>query len=145
MDLNKAIAPLCVKGCGFYGSQENKNMCSKCYKEYLKSEFIAKNEAKALNLDKNLTPCESSIASDSRSTETTSNFATSGSGVKNRCKNCRKKIGLTGFECRCGYTFCGMHRYPKEHRCSFDYKKADREILVKQNPLVNGDKLADRI
>ncbi len=28
----------------------------------------------------------------------------------NRCTQCSKKVGLTGFGCRCGGTFCSMHR-----------------------------------
>ena len=28
-----------------------------------------------------------------------------------RCFSCNKKIGLTGFRCRCQYTFCSAHRY----------------------------------
>ena len=27
-----------------------------------------------------------------------------------RCFSCNKKIGLTGFRCRCQYTFCSAHR-----------------------------------
>lgn len=152
MGLSKAMAPLCVKGCGFYGCQENKNMCSKCYKEFLKAE-ITKDEPKTVNMDKNLLP---NMPSDSTSGETKSDilrFEPGGSGesggsspsVKNRCKNCNKKIGLMGFRCRCGEMFCGVHRYPKEHFCTFDFKKADRELLAKQNPLINGDKLSERI
>ena len=34
------------------------------------------------------------------------------SGKKNRCQECRKKVGLTGFPCRCGGLFCGLHRDP---------------------------------
>ncbi|CAB4269751.1 unnamed protein product [Prunus armeniaca] len=30
--------PMCAKGCGFYGCVENKNMCSKCYKDHVKQE-----------------------------------------------------------------------------------------------------------
>jgi len=42
-----------------------------------------------------------------------------------RCqlKSCNKKIGYTGYSCHCGLTFCAIHRFPKEHACSHDYKK----------------------
>merc|ERR1711963_1307758 len=30
---------------------------------------------------------------------------------KNRCLSCKKKVGLTGFTCRCGGLFCSIHRY----------------------------------
>ena len=29
---------------------------------------------------------------------------------KSKCWICKKKIGILGFECRCGYTFCEDHR-----------------------------------
>jgi hypothetical protein len=29
----------------------------------------------------------------------------------NRCTQCSRKVGLTGFGCRCGGTFCSAHRY----------------------------------
>lgn len=32
-------------------------------------------------------------------------------GGAKRCGQCKKKVGLTGFDCRCGIVFCGMHRY----------------------------------
>ena len=53
-----------------------------------------------------------------------------------RCWSCKKKIGLTGFKCRCGYVFCGTHRYAEAHACDFDHKALGREILTKNNPLV---------
>jgi hypothetical protein len=31
--------------------------------------------------------------------------------AKNRCWTCNKKIGITGFQCRCNYVFCAAHRY----------------------------------
>nr|GMC67609.1 zinc finger A20 and AN1 domain-containing stress-associated protein 4 [Ipomoea batatas]GMD69783.1 zinc finger A20 and AN1 domain-containing stress-associated protein 4 [Ipomoea batatas]GME14149.1 zinc finger A20 and AN1 domain-containing stress-associated protein 4 [Ipomoea batatas] len=61
--------------------------------------------------------------------------------VKNRCSACRKKVGLTGFRCRCGVTFCGVHRYPEIHGCSFDFKALGREAIAKANPLVKAEKL----
>ena len=59
----------------------------------------------------------------------------------NRCFTCNKRVGLTGFKCRCEYVFCGSHRLPEEHHCNFDYKTAGREQLTKNNPLVVPAKL----
>merc|ERR1712066_1049496 len=39
---------------------------------------------------------------------------------KNRCASCKKKVGLTGFACRCGGMYCGIHRYSDKHNCTFD-------------------------
>merc|ERR1711892_793480 len=33
-----------------------------------------------------------------------------GKKKKNRCIACKKKVGLTGFPCRCGGLFCSIHR-----------------------------------
>lgn len=53
---------------------------------------------------------------------------------KNRCWECKKKVGLTAIECRCGYVFCNSHRYADQHACSFDFKAADRAELARRNP-----------
>lgn len=50
-----------------------------------------------------------------------------------RCYACNKKIGLTGFQCQCGYFFCSLHRYAEDHACTFDHKARGREILAKQS------------
>nr|TKS04537.1 zinc finger A20 and AN1 domain-containing stress-associated protein 9-like [Populus alba] len=55
-------------------------------------------------------------------TTSTATAVASTSKVKNGCECCNKKVGLMGFECHCGSTFCGVHRYPKEHSCTFDFK-----------------------
>ncbi|XP_064471341.1 AN1-type zinc finger protein 5-like isoform X2 [Ornithodoros turicata] len=60
---------------------------------------------------------------------------------KNRCQMCRKKVGLTGFLCRCGGLFCSLHRYSNEHSCTFDYKELGAQEIRKNNPLVVGDKI----
>ena len=44
-----------------------------------------------------------------------------------RCVSCKKKVGLLGFHCRCGGTFCEKHRYSDKHDCSFDYKTHGRD------------------
>ncbi|KAJ9599016.1 hypothetical protein L9F63_010473 [Diploptera punctata] len=46
-----------------------------------------------------------------------------GKKKKNRCAVCRKKVGLTGFECRCGGLYCAVHRYSDKHNCTFDYRE----------------------
>lgn len=48
-----------------------------------------------------------------------------------RCYCCNKKVGFTGIECRCGFVYCGTHRYPDQHSCTFDFKTHDRENLQK--------------
>jgi len=58
-----------------------------------------------------------------------------------RCWTCNKKIGLTGFKCRCDYFFCTNHRYSDQHNCPFDYKKLGREQVAKANPLVQAAKI----
>mmetsp|Transcript_36843 Transcript_36843/g.106215 ORF Transcript_36843/g.106215 Transcript_36843/m.106215 type:complete len:320 (+) Transcript_36843:87-1046(+) len=50
-----------------------------------------------------------------------------------RCFTCNKKIGLTGFQCQCGYFFCSAHRHAEDHACTFDHKARGREILAKQS------------
>merc|ERR1711966_586873 len=50
---------------------------------------------------------------------------------------CRKKIGLTGFECRCGMVFCSIHRYSDAHACTFDYKALARDQLDAANPVIS--------
>ncbi|XP_057482798.1 zinc finger A20 and AN1 domain-containing stress-associated protein 5-like [Actinidia eriantha] len=59
----------------------------------------------------------------------------------NRCSGCRRKVGLTGFRCRCGDLFCSEHRYSDRHDCSFDYKAAGREAIARENPVVRPAKI----
>ncbi|XP_064030969.1 AN1-type zinc finger protein 5-like [Pogoniulus pusillus] len=60
---------------------------------------------------------------------------------KNRCFSCRKKIGLTGFDCRCGHLFCAIHRYSDMHSCPYDYKAEAAEKIRKENPVVVAEKI----
>lgn len=61
---------------------------------------------------------------------------------KNRCATCRKKLGLTGFDCRCGGQFCSIHRYSDKHNCSFDYKALGEKEISGNNPVVMAQKVA---
>uniref|UniRef100_A0A3P9IFV8 Zinc finger, AN1-type domain 5b n=1 Tax=Oryzias latipes TaxID=8090 RepID=A0A3P9IFV8_ORYLA len=60
---------------------------------------------------------------------------------KNRCFMCRKKVGLTGFDCRCGNVFCGIHRYSDKHSCPYDYRAEAAAKIRKENPMVVADKI----
>jgi type IV secretory pathway VirB10-like protein len=60
---------------------------------------------------------------------------------KNRCGTCKKKVGLTGFMCRCGGLYCGLHRYSDKHECTFDYKELAQEQIRKANPVIVAQKV----
>ncbi|KAF8654556.1 hypothetical protein HU200_061751 [Digitaria exilis] len=59
----------------------------------------------------------------------------------NRCHSCRKRVGLTGFRCRCGELFCGAHRYSDRHDCCYDYKGVARDAIARENPVVRAAKI----
>lgn len=60
---------------------------------------------------------------------------------KNRCLTCKKRVGLTGFQCRCNGLFCTTHRYSDMHDCPFNYKEMAQEQIRKNNPVVVGQKI----
>jgi len=61
---------------------------------------------------------------------------------KSRCLTCKKKLGLTGFTCRCGDLFCSLHRYSDMHDCSFDYNAMGKKEIRENNPQIVAEKVA---
>lgn len=61
---------------------------------------------------------------------------------KNKCHTCKKKLGLTGFSCRCGGQFCSLHRYSDKHECNFDYKAMGEKEISTNNPMVVAQKIS---
>ena len=139
---------MCVNNCGFFGSSMTKNMCSKCYRDFIKVTTLAapRVEKKVFTAESSYTtPLEPAKPDEVPAAAADEKQAAAAQEPpkppSNRCLSCRKKVGLTGFQCRCGGTFCSMHRYADSHECTFDYKKAGREQIAKQNPVVMAEKI----
>ncbi|XP_057547860.1 zinc finger A20 and AN1 domain-containing stress-associated protein 8-like [Amaranthus tricolor] len=151
---------LCVNNCGFFGRAATRNMCSKCHREtYLKEEqerlavssfdnivngtsnkgkeavaavSVDVKSKEVLTKDVNVqVSCDSSLAQPSEPKK----------AGPSRCLTCRKRVGLTGFSCRCGNLFCAAHRYSDKHDCPFDYQGAAQNAIAKANPVIKAEKL----
>ncbi|BAT05596.1 zinc finger A20 and AN1 domain-containing stress-associated protein 12 [Oryza sativa Japonica Group] len=142
---------LCSSGCGFFGSKETNNMCSKCYRDHLKatsplfSSSSSPATASTTDITVPIAPATTAPTPSLKGKEEEATAAASSSAAAaakpNRCVACRKKVGLLGFECRCGGTFCSTHRHADKHACTFDFKKSDREKIAKENPLIVAPKI----
>ena len=138
------------------------NMCSKCHKDLVLKQEQAKLAASSIesimegsnakastvaiataNIENGpeeslLPPVSTQVAVASSPSETIIDRVKE---APNRCSSCRKRVGLTGFNCRCGNLFCAVHRYSDKHACPFDYRTAARDAIAKSNPVIKPEKL----
>lgn len=96
------------------------------------------------------TVCSSASITSSTGTETTDNESELGDSSsesgkdktkKKRCTLCKKRVGLTGFDCRCGGQFCSVHRYSDTHQCPFNYHALAQSEIRMHNPVVAAEKV----
>ena len=132
--MNSIAQTPCLKCKRFFGSEITKGFCSMCFKfegkadEDMKVE--KKEEIKPIQIEEKKEE-KAEIAQSTKPVQTN----------KNNCWKCQKKVGYLGFNCRCTYVFCGVHRHFNEHNCDFDYKTLEREKLRKENPLIASKKV----
>ncbi|KAF5782636.1 putative transcription regulator A20-like family [Helianthus annuus] len=151
---------LCVNNCGFFGTPATMNMCSKCHKDMILKQEEAKLAASSIesivngqNINKTTvlpnsagsevalsTQPSSAPQVQAESSEKPKEVQGQGQGPS-RCTTCRKRVGLTGFSCRCGHVFCSVHRYSDKHDCQFDYRATAKDAIAKANPVVKAEKL----
>lgn len=74
------------------------------------------------------------IKTDNQSLSDVKKVKKSKKSKKPRCcaEGCRKKLGLIPFNCKCGLSFCSLHRMASDHNCTFDWQEDGKLKLHKE-------------
>uniref|UniRef100_A0A0A9DHA2 Uncharacterized protein n=1 Tax=Arundo donax TaxID=35708 RepID=A0A0A9DHA2_ARUDO len=154
-ELHAPEITLCANSCGFPGNPATKNLCQNCFLAASASPMASASPRSPSSssspavfplVDKpRPAPTPAAVAPVSLAVDRPSAGPVDAKAQRtssvNRCHSCRKRVGLTGFRCRCGELFCGSHRYSDRHECSFDYKSVGRDAIARENPVVRAAKI----
>ncbi|MBA0669120.1 hypothetical protein Goklo_001969 [Gossypium klotzschianum] len=140
---------LCANNCGLIGSPATQNLCSKCHRDLQLKQHRSSSAKHAVNQTSIPSPSSFPSVSSSSSADKDAGSVAETKAAEvvevevrpKRCLGCNKRVGLTGFKCRCGMVFCGIHRYPEEHGCKFDFKAMGKQQIAQANPVVKAIKL----
>ncbi|PWA82012.1 zinc finger, AN1-type, Zinc finger, A20-type [Artemisia annua] len=139
----KTTLTLCINNCGLIGSPSTNNMCQNCFSSSTTTRNNKPRSSPSSSLRRDVAldlPLDLTTVDDP-TVDVPEAVTVVVKKEVNRCSGCRKRVGLTGFRCRCGELFCERHRYSDRHECSYDYKTAGREAIARDNPLVKAAKL----
>ena len=98
--------------------------------------------------DSNISPNLSALSNTmAPTTITLSDSQKNGVKREHRCNmtECKKKLTLSDFDCKCGFRYCGKHRHYTDHACSFNYRQEADMRLTKQLVKCDGTKLEERV
>ncbi|PHT29454.1 hypothetical protein CQW23_30959 [Capsicum baccatum] len=142
------VPVLCINDCDFFGSATTMNMCSKCQKDMilLKQEHEKIAVASSKVVVRRISCSDESELALAGAMVASADLATQISQVKSqeglkKCTACRKRVGLTGFNCKYGDLFCAVHHYSDKHNCPFDYRNDGQNTIEKANPIIVEEKL----
>ena len=59
--------------------------------------------------------------------------------INKKCSfnDCKRKLPLTAYACRCKLLYCNTHKYSEDHNCSYNfYEEHKKEMLKNLSTLV---------
>ncbi|CAD8204076.1 unnamed protein product [Paramecium octaurelia] len=121
---NKQETRLCSICLAFFGTAATQFYCSKCYQSIIKEsnqeiqqqqQIVQENKQQGEVVKQKEDP--------------------------SKCRVCKRKLGIAGIQCKCEAFFCNKHRLPEDHQCTFDHAEKAKQLLIKNNPLVDPQKL----